>query len=173
MNALIGTSSGPLRKGASERKALDQLQVDIVATGDAIESLGRSLLPLEETRALLLEHLKRAMYANTPENAFHLFQRRDVGRELPSMLGIAELAWIETPEVLADKIMQRLQANGLAVGLAEAKHAAELGRLRAKLDQLEYDEEAEVLRLEAAGHVVLRRESARPKILFSVWEKQA
>jgi hypothetical protein len=173
MNPVIGTISGILPKGALARQALDRLQAEVVVTNDAIKFLGLSLLPLEETRALLLEHLKRAMYTNTPENAFLLFQIRGGDLALPSVLGIAELAWIETPEVLVDKIMQRIKANGRDVGLPAAKHGAELGRLRAKLDQLEYDEEAEVLRLEVAGHSILRRETARPEILFKVWGKQA
>jgi hypothetical protein len=186
MNRYTGLPGDILRKGASTRRALDGIQADIVATCDAIQALKGSLLPLEETRDLVLDSINRAIYANPPENVFQAFQNRVGDRGFPSVyvhtinkedvsipvFGIGTLAWLEGPEVLADKIVARLKKNGRAVGLPEEKYTVELEKSQTKLDQLERDEEIETLRLEAAGHVILRRESARPEIVFQVWSEQ-
>lgn len=179
-----------LRQGAQARQALDRLQVEIAATEGAIETLKGAPLPLEEVRERLLGMIKDGIRQWQPADAFsrlqdRIYDPRIAGRVrgvidtltgeeflLTQPMSIFDLAWLDGPEVLADMIMTRIKANGRPVGPPLAKYTAEMERLRTKLDGLERAEEIETLRLEAAGHVILRRENVQPDLLMRIWSEQ-
>lgn len=163
-----------LRKGAAARETLDRLQGEIEQLIGERNMLSRSRLPHEETREVLLRSLQDAMYRYAPEAQFESLQSRDIAcaEALRAELTLADVCYIDGPEAVADKIMARIKATGRTVGPSAAEYAKTMAGLQSRLDALERNEELEVLRLEAEGHVILRRESACPELLLRIWGEQ-
>lgn len=172
MSAIFAGAGQVLLPGAKARDALNQLQEQLPRVRGALSALENSLRPHDETHALLVAELKAGIKQHVTDHVFGTWQSRQRGSTLPAQISIWELAWIEGPEALADKIMRNLKANGRAVGLPVAKYAEEQAKLQATLEKLERDEELEILRLEEAGHLVIRREDARPELLLQIWAEQ-
>lgn len=161
-----------LREGAVQRKALDKIQSESLEMRKATAALARAALPPEETRARLLHEIQRHIERRWPADLYETFQQPDSAAILPDLLGLADYAWLCGPEELVDLIMKRLQMNGRRAGLPSVERETKLREMRAALDKLECSEELETLRLEDAGHVISRREDARPDLLLKVWAER-
>jgi hypothetical protein len=170
--------------GAPERAVLDKTRAQILVIVDQIKALRGAPLAHEETRARIVVGLEGAIYERSPENKFFEIQAGADGAgrfDWPAstlagavifdlnQFGFADLAWLFGPEAVADMVMKRLKDRGPAPGLAAAARTVRLAELNAERVRLELAEEAEILKLEAAGHVVLRRADMDPALVLSKW----
>jgi hypothetical protein len=165
---------GILVHGAPERKELDKIQAEIARVEAEAKATKDAALTHDETRGRLLSALQGAIHNATPELKFREIQAGygSGGGFHSQGFGLADLAWILGPEAIADAIMKRLKEGGPQPGLPSGARAGRLSELSAQRIRLLREEEIEILSLEAAGHVILRRMEADPAIAFSVWQQQ-
>lgn len=163
------------RDGAPARKALDKIRCEITKTHKLIRDTTSAEIPLDEVKIRLRAAIDAAMYNLTPELPFEEFAQDGAIAGRPAMLPVdlrlSDLAYLLGPEKIVDLIADRLAARGSEAGLPAVQRADRLTELRKELDKLERAEEVEILQLEAAGHTILRREDARPDLLFDIWGK--
>jgi len=158
-----------LTKGAPERKSLDKLQREITETQTAIKELEGLPVHIEETRERLLSAVKDAVHLGVPEVAFQSFRYNDPNRRLPIEITFADLCFFFGEEVLINAAIKRMEASAQGTGIRSEERIGKMKVLHAKLDSLERSEELETMRLEDAGHMVLRRGTARPELLLAIW----
>ncbi len=163
-----------LRAGEPARKKLDAIQAQITETKRAARDVERAPLATEDARVKVRAALERAQRSGEwATNALLRFGRVADRYELPDATGgvpWAVLIALLGPKEAEDRLVALCTAAPGARGLPAGKRAAKLDELRAKLDDLERREEQEVLALEAAGHVVLRRADVRPELLLELWQ---
>jgi len=158
-----------LEEGAAERKSLDKVQREVREGHSAIRELEGMPVHMDETREQLLAATKDAVYQTVPQDVYGRFRYVGPDKRLPIGITFSDLAFLFGEEFLVNAIVKRLEANGQAAGIRSEERAAKIKALRAKLDNLERAEELAILQLEDAGHVVLRREDARPDLLLEIW----
>jgi len=158
--------------GAPERKALDKIQVEIGETEQATEDIGSASLPHEEMK----ENLTRAFSEMRArggwiDSSWHNFGLPDYTLwRIPHDIPVVDmLLYLLGTEELVKRIMERISKTMPTAGLPAEKRPAKIAELEAKRVRLLEAEELEILRLEEAGHTIVRREAADAKVLLRVW----
>lgn len=167
-----------LKAGMRERAALDKLESQLAGVMAEMERIAKERVPHEETRERLKRAIERDVYRRVPEGYFNSFQNADeryTGGESGDrgFITLGDLAYLIGVDTLLDMMMTRIKANGESVGLPASERAKKLQELRGQLHELERKVEFEVLRLEEAGHTILRRRDADVAVLFEVWAEKA
>jgi hypothetical protein len=158
------------RAGASVRQALDRLRDQIQATRKTISEISSAPVPADEVRARLEKAIAAAVYAQVPENSFESFAGADHNYgTLPVELKFTDLAYLFGTEAVTELILKRISARDRKAGLPSAKRVVKVAELAAQLEDLERQEELEILRMESAGHAIVRRADASPELLFQIW----
>ena len=173
-----------LREGAPARKALDAKRSEIAAKSDAIDATIRA----EAADVDLLENCRRGVRAEIEKSRAELtleqFRRGNAFLAAMDFPGMAryqntvmpDLSWgvlfcLLGEERATQAVFDAAKRGAKeAPGLPNAAREAKIAELREQLKKLERSEELEILRLEAGGFFVLRREDITPAILFEVWQ---
>jgi hypothetical protein len=165
-----------LHTGSPERKALDTLQAEIAALAKSIDQVARAGLPMDETRDAVRRAIEGQMkspgatsfgrFASPPEAFPH------APRIMPELNWSTVIALLGE-KMVVDRICDAIEASTAAPGLPRAARQAKLGELRTRLLKLERAEEREILQLEDAGHVVLRRVDADVGLVLAIWQEIA
>lgn len=90
------------------------------------------------------------------------------GRDLSAL---ARLALLQLPAVTEILAAEAHAADSRDAGLPAVERGRQVDKLRRKVADLEEAEELEVLALEAAGHVVARRDDCDPALLVKLWSR--
>lgn len=167
-----------IKPGDPEGARLDACRQKIAELKGSFAAIEARPRTKDETRARILRTIERDREHGDPLTAWTAFSSFSefAGAHLPQpFLTFQDLAFLLGPEKLADAVMARLQESPPpgGPGISAAERGKKLAALQSDLDAAESDEEREILQLESAGHTVLRREDARPEILFRVWSEQA
>ena len=91
------------------------------------------------------------------------------GRDLSPL---ALLALLQLPAVGEALAAEAHAADSRDAGLPAAERSKEVDKLRRRIADLEEAEELEVLALEAAGHVVARRDDCDSALLVRLWSEE-
>ena len=152
---------------AGDGASLEKLRARIVELKNALASINQAPRPASEVRAALVEVFKHAEYATSAADPFETLVRDIVTPVLPAEVGLGLLVYFIGAEELADRALKRLVIPAGALSMDE--RLKKRSQTEAQLLYAEREEEREILRLEAAGHAVLRREDASPEVLLAVW----
>ena len=158
-----------LKPDSAERKILDGMESAITALQAQIKSVQGAPCSLDETRARIRSALDSLTYKDPPGPGLLAFCSADVTYGTLPVFGLAFYVWLRGAEEVTDEIMERLREEAPPAGIPAAERAERLDALSAELRNAETEAEFEALRLEAAGHVVLRRADAAPQVLLAVW----
>lgn len=162
-----------LKPGEPESASLDSFRQKIAELKESLASVESRPRTQGETRGRILRTIEESMKLHDPLTGWAGFSSFNefAPASLPDPVSFADLAYLLGAETLADAVMSRLQASPPpgGPGITAAERAKKLAALQSDLDAAEADEEVEILALESAGYTVLRREDARPEILFAVW----
>jgi hypothetical protein len=163
-----------LRTGDPARKKLDGIESAIAEAKAEIDATDRAPLTHRETAA----RIKRAIDSNIAQYAtayrFSALQSSDeqtaqAAKVVSQSLSLCEIAYLIGTDAVVSSIMKRIEDNGGEVGLPFAERAKRIATLQGKLRTLERDCEREALRLEAQGHVIIRREDCDVTEVIAVW----
>lgn len=171
------------REGAPERKALDKKRAEIAARSNEIEAT----INAETSDVDLTENCRRAVRGEIEktraESAFDSLRRSDAFLAAMDFPGVARYQNIVMPgltwgalfrvlgEERAAQMVFETSKRGATTepGLPNAEREKRIADLREQLKKLERAEEIEVLKLEAAGFNLLRRDDIDPAVIFDVW----
>ena len=159
--------------GDPARKKLDQTQAAIEAKQREREAVTNAEFPPEEAR-------QRLIYAiESDTNAFSGWNFRGASSPYRHHAELPEFSWgiVALPfggsEKLADLIVERTfkKPGFYTPGLPAAARGKQVRQLNAAVRDLERQEELEILALERAGRVVLRRGDVENfDLLLTLWE---
>lgn len=159
-----------LRPADRRRTRLNEFEENINVFKQDIKNVKDAVVPDEEYRARVKARIEYAMYQKTPELVFNTLQGRfESNVVLPDAIDFAMLGYLFGVDEIVDRIVDRVKANGHPAGLPASERAKCIEKLQAQLRSAERDAEIEALRLEAAGHTILRREDADVEVLLEVW----
>jgi len=182
---------GLILEGAPERKALDAKRAEIRSKQADLQDV----IDAEAADADLLDNCRKAVAAEMERgfpsgfDALRLSNSFLKAMDFPGMRPLANtklptLDWsalISFADALGRKLGMGDELSTQVVyeiakhrrrrepGLPDADRQARIRQLHDELRSLERAEEREVLKLEAAGFHILRRDDIEPEVLFSVW----
>jgi hypothetical protein len=169
----MNVSDDILREGDPRRAKLDKHQAEIARLKGEIAAIEKGWLTPADVRESLARCLDRALAGPSgfhsfadfaaPEGEFHRHRWPDS----PTWGSLAFL--FGGRDELVNRITAHLERNRKgAPGLPLAERPEAIARLREKLEAVERKEELEVIRLEAEGATILRREDCNVDLILDI-----
>ena len=84
-------------------------------------------------------------------------------------LTLRDVAWLLGTDAVVDKIVNKVGDAAFEGAIETASRKSQLAEVDQRIEEVELQEEREILRLNAAGVMARRRETADPRILLQVW----
>lgn len=161
-----------LRPNDPGHATLNALREQIAAKRKEIAAVERAPLPDEDRRARIRawldERVRRlSETSGTFASANPVPELRDASLEKLAGMGVAMLA-LMFPKKLEEALLESIP-DKIPAGLPKCDRIAAIAQLQDEIEALERNEEAETLRLEDAGHVVIRRRDMSPELVLQIW----
>lgn len=152
------------------RSKLDALREKAENLKVSIDSVRNANVSYADLSQRLAASLSYEMQYSDAQNDFNAFILADYGgKVLPRSIDIGRLCYLFGPDQIRNLIMERIKASPLKPGMPLADRPKKIAELQRELRQAEIDIERETLRLEGAGHKILRHVGAPPDVLLALW----
>lgn len=156
-----------LPSGDRRRSALDKIRREREALLQEIDVAGSGRLSCEETIQRLIERLREKV--DRAQQAVIAFSRPDVVPDMPPA-DAAFLLWLDA-KAFETQLRARLKPLLPASAPSLVSRPAAIAKLKARLVELEHDEEAAVLKLIDAGAIVERRGELNLAAILATWDQ--
>jgi len=157
-----------LPEGAPERAKLDSIRAKRLVLVDQIETAAAALVPLDSAVGVIMDRLR--VLTSDGEIALRSFN-------YPGMNGTqftepSVMLALMPPDLIEARVRKVLSAD-TDKRLTQAERQSLTSKAHDELPKVERSEELEVLRLEAAGFTVARREDVDIDLVLRIWEEAA
>lgn len=156
-----------LRPNDKRRQALDKIRRDREQLLSEIDATADVRLSLDETVQRLLARLRDD--AARAEQSVVAFSRPEVSPDLPA-INAALLLWLD-PKAFEMQLRARLKPLLPVSAPTLASRPAAIAKLKAKLIELDHQEERAVGALESQGLMVDRRSDVDIDVLLKIWDE--